>query len=180
MPGPSPRDRAFDPVREHRILVGVGVLPEGIGDAGGDGLAGDRLAALPGEEDEGKLRVLVADRFEERESVAFREIVVADHTLDGPVEPIEPVVGGGFGHDVEPFPVEKRRDGRVVHAQHPDRIAHARILVAGGLITAPCRQQGPTAVVDDTTASGDRLSSIAFRSKNRRDTRCITTHRLLL
>ena len=78
---------------------------------------------------------------------------ITDDAVDGLVESVEPVLGGGFGHDVKPVPVEKRRDGRVVHAQHPDRpcpgTGRRRV------ITVPCRQQGPTGVVDDTTAASD-------------------------
>jgi hypothetical protein len=63
---------------------------EVVGDAGRDGLAGDLLGALAGEENEGELRARLADRLRGGQAVQSRHVVVADDAVDPRVgEPLQ-------------------------------------------------------------------------------------------
>jgi hypothetical protein len=112
----------LDAVGEHGRPVGVGVAPHVVGDARGDGLAGDRLAAGVRVEDEGNLAVGVPDRLEESEAVVVGELVGADDAVDVVgVEAVDCVARRGLGDNHECVAGGFERGGRFR--------GHARVLV---------------------------------------------------
>ena len=75
-------DGVVDAVGEQFVLVGAGRLPEVVGDAGRDGLVGDFLAALAGEEDERDVRGVGPHRLQEVEPAHRRHGVIAHDAID--------------------------------------------------------------------------------------------------
>jgi len=88
--GAAPGHRVPDPVDQELVLFGAGLLLEVVGHPGRDGLARDPLAALPGEQDEREVGVLLADGLEELDAVHAWHVVVRDDAVDGgPLELFE-------------------------------------------------------------------------------------------
>jgi hypothetical protein len=97
-----------DPVREFLVPLGARSLPKVVCDARGDRFARDLLASRTGKENEGQVRMFLANRPEELRSVRFGHVVLAHDTVEPPVghESIQPVAGVRFRFDRESLPFE--------------------------------------------------------------------------
>jgi hypothetical protein len=80
--GAVPRDGILDAVRHHRELARRRLLLDVVGDVGRDRVARDLLAALPGEPEEGQVRIRFAYRLEELDAGEPRHVVVRDDAVD--------------------------------------------------------------------------------------------------
>jgi hypothetical protein len=78
----SQTNGVFDPIRQQCILLGRKLLSKVAGDSGGNRSARDLLVSRIGEDDERNPRKLVADRFEEGQSVRVGERIFGDDAVD--------------------------------------------------------------------------------------------------
>lgn len=98
----SARDDVGDAVGQQFELLGSAHLLEVLGDACGDGLAGDLLAAPSSEQDEWEIAVALPDRLQELDAVHPRHLVVAHDAVDSPrSEAFEPRTRGMLAHDCD-------------------------------------------------------------------------------
>nr|WP_284033483.1 hypothetical protein [Halobaculum sp. DT31] len=106
-------DGVLDPVGEDRVRLAAAPLLEVVGDAGGDGLAGDLLAPLPCEQHEREGGVALADAAQQFDAVGVDQLVVRDDTVDRPrVERGERLGGVGGPHRLHPAALEREHLGR--------------------------------------------------------------------
>ena len=119
-----------DPVGQEFVLIGPRPLLEVVGDAGGDRVACDGLAALTGEEDEREVRVCLPDGGEKLDPVYDGHLVIGHDTVEvGCVEALSALAGVVRGLDGEPIvlPFEElrsqvRKPRFVVHVENPNRV----------------------------------------------------------
>jgi hypothetical protein len=125
-------DAVDDSARQQGVLLGDDPLDEVIGDAGGDGLAGDGLAPRVGKEDEGEIRVSVPHHREDVEPRRLGQLVVAHHAVDV-VEAFEGRLGRRRRPDRQPLVLALQVSGRqpceirlVVDVAHANRRPNLR------------------------------------------------------
>ena len=115
---PSPGDGGRDPCGEDPVAAGHR-LPHVVGDARRDRLARDVLVAVAGVDDEGDVRVALADRLEQVEAVGRGHLVVGDDAVDGVVPVVQRVEHRRAGRDTPHAQARRHRfeqaDGRLAH-----------------------------------------------------------------